>query len=482
MTLGRSAPPHSRPEFVWDAARLRLSWANAAGVAFWGEDSLLDLTERVFAPGDATVRALAAREAEMVQGDAAGHVTLYPKGDPVWARVACTAERRGDGRTLMLVVLEQVEAVNDPALVRKRAGFDGAPRPLAIYDEGGALLVRNEADRRAYPQSGDDIGARYELEGEGARALARTLAEGAYSHTAMIRTATGSLRHRISLHRMRDPATARVCIIADFTDLSDRPNPALPNVDAQPAERAVSAVALARIAHDIRAPLGAISGFAEMLRVMGDALPPERQRGALEDITAACARLTSLTDRIIALGADSTPATLAMVDVGAACASVCRLFEGQANAAGMDLIAEVEQGLTVLADEAGLTRILDNLLRNALTHGARKGGRVLVRTGGGQRGQPVWLEVSDDGPGMPHDQIEARLVPYGAVAEVDINGGVDVGGGIDGGGGDDVGVDGQDTPGLGLGNVMAFAKDMAADAKVTTTAGAGFTVRVTFGI
>lgn len=475
MTQGRSAPPSvqppPRPEFIWDATRLRLTWANDAGVAFWGEDSLIDLTERVFAPGDETVRALAAREAEMAEGDAVGRVTLYPKGDPIWARVDCTPERRADGRVLMRVGLDDIEAVNDPALVRKRAGFDAAPRPMAIYSKTGGVLVRNEADRRACPDGDGDLCARYEDETLARRALALALAEGAFSHTAIIRAGAGLLRHRISLRRMRDPATGAVSVIADFTDLSDRPTPAPGLVSAADAngrggeagtgDRVVSAAALAYIAHDLRAPLGAISGFAEMLRVMGDTLPPDRRLGALEDISTACARLTALTDRVIALGGGAAPMALSMVDLGEACRQVARLFAPQAKAAGVALEIDAPEGVRALADSGAVLRILDNLLQNALTHGARAGGRVHLSAGGGARGDAAWVEVRDDGAGLAPEKVEAALGAYGGSVAA---------------------ADGPVLHGLGLANVMKLSREMAADASIETAEGRGFAVRVTFSV
>ena len=468
-------PESERPEFTWDSARLRLTWANQPGIRFWGEDSLLDLTERVFSPGDETVRALAVREAEMADGDSVARMTLYPQGDPVWALAECRPQRRDDGRVQMWISLDDIEAVNDRALVRKRAGFDAAPRPMVIFDQLGKALVRNEADRRSYPAAYDDIDARYAEPGAGKRALARALAEGAFSHTAMIRATTAALRHRISLHRMRDPATGRVCVIADFTDLSDRPigAPEQTFVTSQiTATTTVSAEALARIAHDIRAPLSAISGFAEMLRLMGDTMPSDRRAGALEDIVSATSRLTQMTDRIIALGSGDGASHLGVVDLAAACADAGRLYAAQAQAAGVTLSTHAHSGPKVVADVNAIGRILDNLIQNALTHGQKRqgangtqnGGTISVSTGGGRAGEVPWIEVSDDGPGQSPDLADAAFARYKTP---------------------NVPGFGEAPPklhGLGLANVRALAKTMGATTTITTSPGNGFAVRVTFAV
>lgn len=465
MTASPRTPAADRPEFTWDAVRLRLTWANQPGIAFWGEDSLLDLTERVFSPWDETVRALAVREAELADGASVARVTLYPQSDPVWALAECRAERRADGRALMWIGLDDIEAVNDCALVRKRAGFDAAPRPMVIFDDLGNALVRNEADRRSYPEAENNIDARYAEPGAGMQALARALAEGAFSHTAMIYSAPTALRHRISLRRMRDPATGRMCVIADFTDLSDRPpielsagQVAHPTVGT--ARASVSAEALARIAHDIRAPLSAISGFAEMLRVMGDAMPAERRSSALQDISAASQRLTDMTNRIIALAGGASAGQLNMVDLAAICESTARLYAAQAEASGITLTVKAESGPMALADESAVARILDNLIRNALTHGHSKGAAVTLSAGGGQNGEPAWIEVADNGPGISPEMINATLKTFRSQS---------------------VG-DSPSLHGLGIANVMTLAQEMAAQVEIKTAPKEGFAARITFAV
>lgn len=460
-----SQPEVLRPEFSWDTTRLRLTWANEPGIRFWGEDSLLDLTERVFLPGDETVRALAVREAEMADGANVARMMLYPQGDPVWALADCRPQTRADGRVLMWVSLDDIEAVNDWALVRKRAGFDATPRPLVIFDHQGKALVRNEADRRSYPAGADDIDARYAEPGAGVRALTRALAEGAFSHTAMIRGASAALRHRISLRRIRDPATGSMCVIADFTDLSDRPL-AAPDTAASPEAANVTATvsteALAQIAHDIRAPLSAISGFAEMLRVMGETMPSDRRAAALQDIATASARLTEMTNRIVALGSGGMATHLGVVDLVTTCAGAVRLYAAQADAAGVAFKSDVLSEPKVVADLNAIARILDNLIQNALTHGCPDGGTITISIGGGQGGEAPWIEVADDGPGQSASQADAALLAYRE-------------GNSDGSGGRAAVLHG-----LGLANVMALAQGMAATAEISTAPGQGFAVRVTF--
>jgi len=71
----------------------------------------------------------------------------------------------------------------------------------------------------------------------------------------------------------------------------------------------------------------------------------------------------------------------------------------EAAAAGVDLRAEGDVGLSLAADRAAMERILGNLIDNALAV-ARPGGQVLVEARLAPGGS-VAFRVSDDGPGFP---------------------------------------------------------------------------------
>lgn len=78
---------------------------------------------------------------------------------------------------------------------------------------------------------------------------------------------------------------------------------------------------------------------------------------------------------------------------------VCEDFSEAAEAAGVTLLHTVEATDTrVLGNEAELSRLLINLLSNALQH-SPAGGTVLV--GLQRRGREIQLSVQDSGSGIP---------------------------------------------------------------------------------
>jgi signal transduction histidine kinase len=79
-------------------------------------------------------------------------------------------------------------------------------------------------------------------------------------------------------------------------------------------------------------------------------------------------------------------------------------FRVAAEQAGLTLVAEVAVGLPpVSGDPEHLTRVLDNLLGNALKF-TPTGGQIGVRLW--RTGANLVLTVSDTGIGIPHDQLD----------------------------------------------------------------------------
>jgi nitrogen fixation/metabolism regulation signal transduction histidine kinase len=78
---------------------------------------------------------------------------------------------------------------------------------------------------------------------------------------------------------------------------------------------------------------------------------------------------------------------------------------------GVELRREVEPGLPpVLADRDQVLQVLLNLLRNAIEAMGDRGGTVTVSAR--RAGEAVALEVADNGPGVPADDLPKLFEPY----------------------------------------------------------------------
>jgi signal transduction histidine kinase len=84
------------------------------------------------------------------------------------------------------------------------------------------------------------------------------------------------------------------------------------------------------------------------------------------------------------------------------------LLEPRIRESGTRLDVRLEEPLTVLGHAGEVHQVLMNLLTNALQ--AAPGGTVAIR--GGRENGTAWVEVADDGPGIPEDVLPRIFEPF----------------------------------------------------------------------
>lgn len=146
--------------------------------------------------------------------------------------------------------------------------------------------------------------------------------------------------------------------------------------------------------HELRTPLSIIKGACEYAEKY-DETPEERQ----ETITMIHRQAVKMTDlitqllRMTRLDQGTELLTLEWLDLGALVRTCCR--EQTDLTSGLHL--ELQDGIMVRADAALLSRLIQNLLENAVKYG-RPGGGVWVSVG--QTERTCLLSVRDDGIGI----------------------------------------------------------------------------------
>jgi signal transduction histidine kinase len=174
------------------------------------------------------------------------------------------------------------------------------------------------------------------------------------------------------------------------------------------AERDMRTRFIAAASHDLRQPLQAAMLFFSQVRQASD---PDRRARAVEGVERgldeAMVMLEGMAEHL-RLESGTLTADCRPVGLGGVLTALALELEPAARRAGIDLRA-ARTARVVLADPALLTRILRNLLTNALLHS--RGGRVrmLVRGRGPER---VVITVVDDGVGISPDEAEALFLPY----------------------------------------------------------------------
>jgi len=121
----------------------------------------------------------------------------------------------------------------------------------------------------------------------------------------------------------------------------------------------------ADVAHDLRSPLQAVAGFAELLAHREGARLDETSQGFVGHILGAAGTMRDLVETVLE-HRQSTYGALAptRVDGNELVVGVLRRLERDLDAAGADV--EIGELPTVLADRVQLGRVFQNLIANAL--------------------------------------------------------------------------------------------------------------------
>ena len=160
--------------------------------------------------------------------------------------------------------------------------------------------------------------------------------------------------------------------------------------------------------HELRTPLAIVD--LEATRALDRPRTVEEYRQAMATIQQETGHMTRLVDDLLTLArADSGEAALgrAEVDLAEVALDVVERLEPLARQSGMVLAIETLPEGWVQGDQGALTRMLTNVVENALKYGA--GSATQARIRGGRRRHDgvdgVWLQVVDDGPGIAAEHL-----------------------------------------------------------------------------
>jgi signal transduction histidine kinase len=158
--------------------------------------------------------------------------------------------------------------------------------------------------------------------------------------------------------------------------------------------------------HELRSPLTSVQGFAELLMLERESLTP-RQAETVEVILDNCRHLVRLLNDLLDL-ARSDAGRLSIrpqpTEVAPLVEDVVRTMRAQTEAGGQALSEQIEPGLPPIDVEPDRIRqILVNLLTNAHEY-SPEGASIAVTARAA--GAEVEIAVSDNGPGIPEEQLE----------------------------------------------------------------------------
>jgi two-component system sensor histidine kinase KdpD len=200
---------------------------------------------------------------------------------------------------------------------------------------------------------------------------------------------------------------------------------------------------LLALAHDLRAPVSAISGIATLVRDDPN-LDRAAVRQAAEVMLANAGALASLTEQLGALRW-TAPGRFAVERV-----DLAKVVLTSLESLWVDRVVPALETATAWVAPPLVGRIVENLVRNALLHGGDDVIDVRVRPDG----DGALLAVEDRGPGIPPGERELVFEPFARAART------------------------SDGWGVGLYLVRRLAVAMGGEAWVDEREGGGASVRV----
>lgn len=215
---------------------------------------------------------------------------------------------------------------------------------------------------------------------------------------------------------------------------------------------------IADAAHELRTPLSALHAYAEVAR---GARTLEEKDQALTRLLEVARRSNRLAEQLLdhaRLDAGLNPAGYGRVEIDVLARHVLGEFSVEAEAKGVRLCLRGAQ-CRVECDLDAIGTLIRNLVDNAIRHG-REAGTVEVSCGYDCRGHAIhpFIEVGDDGPGVPREEREAIFRRFYRLA-------------------------GSEARGSGIGLALVAGIARLHDARIETGTGMdgeGFRVRVLF--
>ncbi len=287
---------------------------------------------------------------------------------------------------------KQAEQALGASEARFRAIFERSSAGMAITDAHGTYLSVNAAFARFFGYSTDEIVGNLKVsdlrspeDAEGAALYQRLVSGeiGFFERERQYRRKDGvQIWGHATVSAVRDAGGTATYVVAVFSDITEKvlARARIERMNAELEERVETRTAELRealkeldaftysVSHDLRAPVGAVSGFAHLLRsAEAERLSPDGRR-LLDFIEHNADRMTRLIEGLLRFS------RLGRSDLRRVPVSMNRLV-GESLLDFIDEVARARIGATPLPDCAGdpalLSQVWSNLIGNALKYSAK---------------------------------------------------------------------------------------------------------------
>ncbi len=164
---------------------------------------------------------------------------------------------------------------------------------------------------------------------------------------------------------------------------------------------------VANVSHELRTPLTNIRSYAETIRDANGDIPRETENGFLDIVINEADRMTHIVQDLLTLSrldSGRTEMVMARFPFGDAIDAVLRSIALEAQRHGHELTHDYPEHLPlIMGDRGRIEQVMLNILSNAVKY-TPDGGHI--RVSAGDMDDRVWMEVADDGIGIPEKDRE----------------------------------------------------------------------------
>lgn len=314
------------------------------------------------------------------------------------------------------VLRERLRHANEMAHLREMAEkvLENIPSGVMVLSEDGAITAMNQAlrERVPAPAASGEIEQAFPRADAVALARVRSLLDRARgeARTASAlgeRLALFGEEGQYNLHAVplepHSPEARLLLVIEDFTEVS-----ALQSQLLRAEKLATVGILAAGIAHEIGTPLGVIRGRAEY--TMGKLGDDHAQASGLKVIVEQIDRVSRTIRELLDFSRVKVGSTVP-VELAPSVRKVIELLEFEAKKRGLTVETQLGPELPALiADPDQLQQVLVNLLINAFDASPDRGTVRITATRG--EGSTVRLEISDEGAGIPAENVHRVFDPF----------------------------------------------------------------------
>ena len=163
---------------------------------------------------------------------------------------------------------------------------------------------------------------------------------------------------------------------------------------------------LANISHELKTPMTTIGGYVD--GILDGVIPPDKHKGSLKIVSSEGKRLSRLVTQMLEMSSiESEQYTLKLrkFDLCESTRLVILGLEKRITDRNLDIEANFDDPMEVLAEPDSITRVIYNLVDNAIKY-ANEGTTIKISISRREKDKKVLFSITDVGKPIPPDEIE----------------------------------------------------------------------------